>query len=153
MKNKKIIGIIILLIIVVCLLVCLFACTNKEKNNEGNGNLANIQQEEQGKYIKEDKQEELNMRLLESESKDYVTLLIETNIFEGEKPYKIQYNNQKYILNTANPLLDNVEIEKTNKISSFELKLEELQNYSIIFIKKDPKSSTKKEDIKISPVV
>ena len=65
------------------------------------------------KYAVDIKREDYSARILEVENKEYVTLYIETNIFENEKEILIKYDNAKYILNTDNILLEDVEISKT----------------------------------------
>lgn len=102
------------------------------------------------KYIMEKNTEKYSARVLESENKDFVTLFVETNIVESGDKVSINYNNEKLLLNTANPILENIIIDRSENSSTFELDLESLKNYGIIFIKKVPTSVISKVDININ---
>ena len=104
------------------------------------------------KYAVDIKREDYSARILEAENNEYVTLYIETNIFENEKEVLIKYDNAKYILNTANILLENVEISKTGNINSFKLKISQRTNYNISFIKKAKENIVEVSDIVVENI-
>ncbi len=146
MKKEKIVSIIILVLIIL-ILIGQAVYINRNKNMPLEDVPLVIQDEDDNKYVKEQTNEKFSLRILEADNKEYVTLFIETNIFENEEIIQISYNNEKYILNTANPILENVEIEKGNEINKFSISVSSLENYSIIFIKKDSKNIVDKNDI------
>lgn len=150
--NKKI-GII--LIISILFLIAIFAFIKFwQRDNVSNEPVVDEvpESEEQvsSKYIMEKKTERYSSRVLESENKDFVTLFVETNIVESGDKVSINYNNEKLLLNTANPILENIIIDRSVNSSTFELDLESLKNYGIIFIKKVPTSVISKVDININ---
>ena len=121
-----------------------------ENNGEIIENVKNQSGEEQpSKYIMEEKAESYEAMLEEAESKDFITLFIQTNIFENTKKIKVNYNSKKLLLNTANPFLENVEISKAGEdgFKSFEIDINPLENYNMIFIKKAKDSKIEKEDV------
>ena len=146
MKKEKIVSIIILVLIIL-ILIGQAVYINRNKNMPLEDVPLVIQDEDDNKYVKEQTNEKFSLRILEADNKEYVTLFIETNIFENEETIQISYNNEKYILNTANPILENAEIEKGNEINKFSISVSSLENYSIIFIKKDSKNIVDKNDI------
>lgn len=146
MKKEKIVSIIILVLIIL-ILIGQAVYINRNKNMPLEDVPLVIQDEDDNKYVKEQTKEKFSLRILEADNKEYVTLFIETNIFENEEIIQISYNNEKYILNTANPILENAEIEKGNEINKFSISVSSLENYSIIFIKKDSKNIVDKNDI------
>ena len=126
-----------------------------QPSNEGIIENENTQNTEvSGEYIIEQKNDSYEAMLEESESKDFATLFIQTNIFENSKKLKIKYNSTKLLLNTANPLLESIEIEKAdeNGFKSFEVDINPLENYNIIFIKKSLNSAIIKEDVILSEI-
>lgn len=134
---------------------------NKDTNqpippsNEGIIENENTQNTEvSGEYIIEQKNDSYEAMLEESESKDFATLFIQTNIFENSKKLKIKYNSNKLLLNTANPLLEGIEIGKVdeNGFKSFEVDINPLKNYNIIFIKKASNDMITKEDVILSEI-
>lgn len=146
--NKKILLIVIFIILILVLAIGINYWM-KIKNNLPTENTNIVSGETSGKYITEEIKEKYSMRILESENKEYATLYIETNIIESGEKVSIDYNNEKFLLNTANPLLENIEIKRNNNISTINIEIEKLQNYSITFIKKDVKSKIEKADIKV----
>lgn len=146
MKKEKIVSIIILVLIIL-ILIGQAVYINRNKNMPLEDVPLVIQDEDDNKYVKEQTNEKFSLRILEADNKEYVTLFIETNIFENEEIIQISYNSEKYILNTANPILENAEIEKGNEINKFSISVSSLENYSIIFIKKDSKNIVDKNDI------
>ena len=148
--NKKTLIIFIIVIILIlifsCLCIGLFPFDDERDLIPDSGDSSG---EIVGKYIMENVYEKYNVRLLESENREFVTLYIETNVLESGEKVSIGYNNDKLLLNTANPELENIEIKKDANINEFELKLESVKNYGIIFIKKDLSSKVNREDVKI----
>lgn len=153
MKDKKWIIIIIVLILAILAIVLAFTTRKMPEGSPSEGYTPNEEPVvEKSIYIMEEKKEEYSARTLESATKDYMTLFIETNIFEGEKTFRITYDRTKYTLETASPLLENVKIEKGENTNSFVLNLQPLENYSIILIKKDLNVVAEKEDVVIQIV-
>lgn len=147
--NKKILLIIISVILIFIVIGIGISCWINTGNDLPIKISNDVFEEMSGKYIMEEFKEEYSARLLESENKEYVTLYVETNVIESGESISIDYNNEKLLLNTANPLLENIKIERKDNISTFSIDIEALQNYSIVFIKKDVKSKIKNEDIKL----
>ena len=106
--------------------------------------------EEENPYIMEEQTEEYSVRTLEADTKDSVRLFIETNIWDEEKTIEIHFNNTKYILNTAQPMLKDALVRENGDDSYFDLKVSGLENYGIVFIKKDISLIPEKQDIKVS---
>lgn len=149
MKNKWLLIILIVVALISLFLVGLYFTKDNEIDYPQNDVTI---EEEKSKYAMEQKNDIYNVRVLESDNKEYVTLYIETNIFENEKEVLIKYDNSKYILNTANIFLQNVEIEKGDTINSFKFKLSQLTNYSMLFIKKSLANEVEVNDIAIENI-
>lgn len=147
--NKKV---LIVILVAILILISVFACVifwpKEEINNVSQGSLQG-NEEPESKYVMEENNEKYSARILEAENKDFATLYIETNITESGDKISVSYNNEKFLLNTANPDLEDIEIIRKEKVSTFDLEVETLKNYGIIFIKKNPKSIVVKEDIVI----
>ncbi len=157
-KSVKSFLIALIAIIIVVSALVLVKIRIDRKNKVGtvssSTNLSTLFNEKQSsKYFMEEKKNAYNARAIEAESKDYFTLFIESNIFEGEKQIKINYDSGKYILNTANPIVENVEIKKDDRYNSFEISIASLSNYSIVFIKKDVNSEVAVDDISIEEII
>ena len=149
MKNKWLLIILIVLALISLFLVGLYFTGDNEIDYSPNDVTI---EEEKSKYAMEQKNDMYNVRVLEADNKEYVTLYIETNLFENEKEVLIKYDNSKYILNTANIFLENVELEKGETTNAFRFKLSQLTNYSILFIKKSIENEVETTDITIENI-
>ena len=154
MKDKKIWIIIVVLILAIITVISVLTFRSKNNKIEENRNVPSHvkeqQIEEENPYIMEEQTEEYSVRTLEADTKDSVRLFIETNIWDEEKTIEIHFNNTKYILNTAQPMLKDALVRENGDDSYFDLKVSGLENYGIVFIKKDISLIPEKQDIKVS---
>lgn len=151
MKNKK--EILITLIIMLTVILILVFCKSCERDMElDNSNSNNIDNVEVNPYVMEFETEKYEGRVLESETKEYITLFIETKLFEEKEKIEITYDSEKYILDRANPIVGNLlpeSVEGAQNRKYFHVELEPITNYSIDFIKKNPQSEPMKADVEL----
>ena len=147
MKQTKIVC-IIMIVLIIGILVWQLVILNADKTPQfipsGPTNT------EENKDTLDKQNEKYNMKIVESNNKEYVMLVVETNLFDGSEKLTIEYDNNKYLLNTANPLLENVEIQKGKSTNVFKVNVESLENYTIIFIKKAIQQNVEAKDIVIN---
>lgn len=124
MKNKKILITIIILVLMIGVIAFL-----KQENNIINEN--EISQNEETKltfseYI-------LNIE----ENEDYSLLTIQTNIIT--QPFKFQYDNAKFVLDTSNQIFDEAVIQNNEekRQKQVTVNLESNEVYKFYFIKKE----------------
>lgn len=149
MKEKK--KIFIIVPIVIFVLICVIGFSLYKTNDKVISD--DLEISNANSYVKEFDNENFQGRVLESDTKEYLTLFLETKLFEGQKEVSISYDSSYYILNKANPLVSNVNIlsgDKTTK--SFEILVEPINNYSINFIKKDLKHEPSSGDFDVSSI-
>ena len=124
MKNKKILIPIIILILIVGVIAFL-----KQKNNIINEN--EISQNEETKLTSS----EYILNIEENE--DYSLLTIQTNIIT--QPFKFQYDNAKFVLDTSNQIFDEAVIQNNEekRQKQVTVNLESNEVYKFYFIKKE----------------
>lgn len=151
MKNKK--GILITLIIMLAVILILVFCKGCKRDVDlENPNLNNIDNVEANSYVMEFETEKYEGRILESETKEYITLFVETKLFEEKEKIEIIYDSEKYILDRANPIVNNLLPEAVEGVENrkyFHVELEPITNYSIDFIKKNPQSIPTNLDVEL----
>lgn len=151
MKNKK--GILITLIIMLVVILILVFCKGCKRDGDletpSSNNIDNV---EVNPYVMEFETEKYEGRVLESETKEYITVFLETKLFEGKEKVEITYDSEKYILDRANPIVGNLlpeDVEGAQNRKVFHVELEPITNYSIDFIKKNPQSVATKADVEL----
>ena len=124
MKNKKILIFIIIFILMLGVIAFL-----KQKNNIINENEISQNKETKltfSEYI-------LNIE----ENEDYSLLTIQTNIIT--QPFKFQYDNAKFVLDTSNQIFDEAVIQNNEekRQKQVTVNLESNEVYKFYFIKKE----------------
>ncbi len=143
--KKKVAGIVIAVLIILVLVIVGIKIASNNSNEIVNPNSGDEQTERV--YISEFSGDGYTARLLESENKDYLSLFVETEMFEGTKQVQISYDSEKYILDTANPVFDNTEIMDDEKIKSFEIEVEALKTYTLNLIKRNSNIVASADDV------
>lgn len=155
MKDKKTIWIVMVIAIIALIGVIAWFMSNQKKNpveQATSGGHEIIQQEEKKEAILDENLEVIHAKLEESDNKQYVTLFLEGNVFENTQKVRITYNSEKLILNTAQPMLQGVEVksvEGNEAKKEFLIEVKSLENESMIFIKKNAKGEVSKEDVSV----
>lgn len=149
--KKKVAAIAIVSLIIVLLVLIGVGMWNTNKTQNENVNTDSVINEQTEKtYVQEFKTNEYSARVLESDNKEYLTLYIETNMFDNSKVVNVSYDFEKYMLDTANPLVANVERKENAGTKSFELELESLKTYMINFVKKNSNNMPAIDDISVN---
>lgn len=155
MKDKKTIWIVMVIAIIALIGVITWFMSNQKKNpveQATSGGHEIIQQEEKKEAILDENLEVIHAKLEESDNKQYVTLFLEGNVFENTQKVRITYNSEKLILNTAQPMLQGIEVksvEGNEAKKEFLIEVKSLENESMIFIKKNAKGEVSKEDVSV----
>jgi hypothetical protein len=150
MKNKK--KILIALSFVIAVILILILCSSCKHNDTPINPSVSGDNIKVNTYVEEFETEKYAGRILEAETKEYITLFVETKLFEGKEKVDITYDSEKYMLDRANPLVENIlpePLEGYENKKYFKIELEPITNYSVDFIKKNPKSVPNAEDIDV----
>ena len=152
MRKKLLFAIGIIIIVILCIAI-IWAYKQKESRNVIVPiTTNNMPKTEVSPDLLEQKEDVFSSKIIESDNKEYVTLVIESNLFEGTKKLQIVYDNEKFILNTTTPIFKDVSIIKEGNKSSFEIQVNQLDNESFIFTKKGKNIEVKSEDIVIKVI-
>ncbi len=152
MKKNLLFAIGIIIIVILCIAIIWMYKPKEQRNENVPITTNNTPKEEMKPDLLEQKENEFSSKIIESDNKEYVTLIVGANLFEGTKTLQIVYDNAKNILNTTNPILKDVSVIKEGNKSSFEIQVNQLENESFIFTKKGKNIEVKSEDIVIKVI-
>ena len=151
MKNKR--NLFIAIVGVVAMILILILCVSYRDRKKPCYPLEKDDDMASNVYVEQVDMEKFSWRVLESETKEYVTLFIETKLFDDSVKAIIEFDSSKYILDKANPLLEEIaikEIEECDGKKFFELELDSITNYSVDFIKKNLTNIPNVNDIDVN---
>ena len=143
--KKKIAGVVIAILIILVLVIVGIMIAPKKQNEIANSNSGDEQVERV--YINQFSGDGYTARLLESDNKDYLSLFVETEMFDGTKQIEISYDSGKYILDTANPVLENIEITENTELKSFDIEVDALKTYTLSLIKRNANVVANADDV------
>lgn len=145
--KKKIAGVVIAILIILVLVILGIKLMPNNQNEIATPNSGDEQTERV--YINRFSGDGYTARLLESDNKDYLSLFVETGMFDGTKQVEISYDSEKYILDTANPVLEGVEVTEDAGLKIFEIEVEAVKTYTLSLIKRNLNVMVLKEDVRV----
>ncbi len=143
--KKKIAGVVIAILIILVLVILGIKLMPNNQNEIVNSNSGD--QSVERVYINQFSGDGYTARLLESDNKDYLSLFVETGMFDGIKQVEISYDSEKYILDTANPVLEGIKVTEDAGLKNFELEIEAVKTYTLSLIKRNSNIVASAEDV------
>ena len=143
--KKKIAGVVIAILIILVLVILGIKLMPNNQNEIATPNSGDEQTERV--YINQFSGDGYTARLLESDNKDYLSLFVETGMFDGTKQVEISYDSEKYILDTANPILEGIEVTEDAGLKNFEIEVEAIKTYTLSLIKRNANIVASADDV------